>query len=83
MSVALVRPWYVLGPGHRWPYALLPMYRWCEQIPSTREAAMRLGLVTLEQVVRTLVSGVETPVLARVSSGCQKSGEWKYPGQIR
>ena len=22
----ILRPWYVLGPGHRWPYALKPMY---------------------------------------------------------
>jgi uncharacterized protein YbjT (DUF2867 family) len=22
----ILRPWYVLGPGHRWPYALLPAY---------------------------------------------------------
>ncbi|HSQ31732.1 MAG TPA: hypothetical protein VLN49_17865 [Gemmatimonadaceae bacterium] len=21
-----LRPWYVLGAGHRWPYALVPMY---------------------------------------------------------
>lgn len=61
MNVTLVRPWYVLGPGHRWPYALLPMYWLCERIPSTREAALRLGLVTLEQMVRTLVSAVENP----------------------
>jgi uncharacterized protein YbjT (DUF2867 family) len=61
MNVTLVRPWYVLGPGHRWPYALLPMYWLCEHIPATREAANRLGLVTLEQMVRTLVSAVEHP----------------------
>src|SRR5216684_7699367 len=24
MNVTIVRPWYVLGPGHRWPYVLLP-----------------------------------------------------------
>src|ERR1700741_2100598 len=26
MAATFVRPWYVLGPGHRWPYALLPLY---------------------------------------------------------
>ena len=61
MNITVVRPWYVLGPGHRWPYALLPMYWLCECIPSTREGALRLGLVTLEQMVRTLVSAVENP----------------------
>ena len=61
MNTTIVRPWYVLGPGHRWPYALLPMYWICERIPSMREGAQRLGLVTLEQMLRTLVSAVETP----------------------
>jgi uncharacterized protein YbjT (DUF2867 family) len=61
MNVTILRPWYVLGPGHRWPYALLPMYWICERIPSTRESARRLGLVTLEQMVGTLVSAVENP----------------------
>jgi uncharacterized protein YbjT (DUF2867 family) len=61
MNVTIVRPWYVLGPGHRWPYALLPMYWICELIPSTRDSARRLGLVTLPQMTRTLLSAVENP----------------------
>jgi len=55
-----VRPWYVLGPGHRWPYALLPLYWVMEAIPSTREKARALGLVTIAQMVRALVHCVET-----------------------
>jgi uncharacterized protein YbjT (DUF2867 family) len=61
MNVTIVRPWYVLGPGHRWPYVLLPMYWLCERIPSTRGGARRLGLVTLAQMTQTLVSAVENP----------------------
>jgi uncharacterized protein YbjT (DUF2867 family) len=61
MQVTVVRPWYVLGPGHRWPYVLLPMYWLCEQIPSTRDGARRLGLVTLAQMTQTLLSAVENP----------------------
>ena len=61
MNVTIVRPWYVLGPGHRWPYVLLPMYWLCERIPSTREGARRLGLVTRAQMTQTLVSAVENP----------------------
>lgn len=56
-----VRPWYVLGPGHRWPYALVPLYWIMEAIPSTRERARQLGLVTIAQMVRTLVRCVEEP----------------------
>jgi len=56
----IVRPWYVLGPGHRWPYALIPMYWLLRALPATREGAIRLGIVTLGQMVRTLVWAVET-----------------------
>ena len=61
MNVTIVRPWYVLGRGHRWPYVLLPLYWICERIPSTRDGARRLGLVTLDQMTRTLLSAVENP----------------------
>jgi uncharacterized protein YbjT (DUF2867 family) len=60
----IVRPWYVLGPGHRWPYALLPIYQLLERLPSTRESARRLGLVTLKQMVNALVHAVEHPPAA-------------------
>jgi uncharacterized protein YbjT (DUF2867 family) len=56
----VLRPWYVLGPGHRWPYALVPMYWVLEALPPTREGARRLGLVTLAQMVSALVYAAET-----------------------
>jgi uncharacterized protein YbjT (DUF2867 family) len=61
MHATILRPWYVLGPGHRWPYALLPMYWLMGLLPAMREGARRLGLVTLEQMTRALVSAVENP----------------------
>jgi uncharacterized protein YbjT (DUF2867 family) len=56
----VLRPWYVLGPGHRWAYALLPAYWLLEALPSTREGARRLGMVTLAQMIAALVWAVET-----------------------
>lgn len=56
----VLRPWYVLGPGHRWPYALVPMYWLLGVFPPTRAAARRLGLVTLPQMISALVRAVET-----------------------
>jgi uncharacterized protein YbjT (DUF2867 family) len=41
LSASILRPWCVLGPGHRWPYALLPIYSLLERFPSTRESARR------------------------------------------
>ncbi len=61
LNATMLRPWYVLGPGHRWPYALLPMYWLMERIPATRDGARRLGLVTLEQMKNALVNAVENP----------------------
>jgi uncharacterized protein YbjT (DUF2867 family) len=61
LPATVLRPWYVLGPGHRWPYALLPIYKLCEWLPPTRAGARRLGLVTLKQMVGALVRAVEHP----------------------
>jgi uncharacterized protein YbjT (DUF2867 family) len=62
LSATILRPWYVLGPGHRWPGIMLPVYRLMERLPWTREPALRLGLVSLSQMVAALVSAVENPV---------------------
>jgi uncharacterized protein YbjT (DUF2867 family) len=61
LNATLLRPWYVLGPGHRWPYLLVPVYKLAELLPPTREGALRLGLVTLEQMVTALLAAVENP----------------------
>jgi uncharacterized protein YbjT (DUF2867 family) len=61
LSATILRPWYGLGPGHRWPNVLVPFYWLAERIPSKREAARRLGLVTVAQMVNALVHAVENP----------------------
>jgi uncharacterized protein YbjT (DUF2867 family) len=61
MNATILRPWYVLGPGHRWPYALLPMYWLMERLPPTRKGALRLGLVTRAQMTAALSAAVENP----------------------
>ena len=61
MKATFVRPWYVLGPGHWWPYALVPFYWLAELLPPTRESAQRLGLVTISQMLNALVWAVEHP----------------------
>jgi len=61
LTATVLRPWYVLGPGHRWPIALIPFYAVFEVMPSTRAMSRRLGLVTIAQMVRALVSAIEYP----------------------
>jgi uncharacterized protein YbjT (DUF2867 family) len=61
LPATILRPWYVLGPGHWWPYALLPLYRLFERLPATRESSLRLGLITRAQITDALVWTVEHP----------------------
>jgi uncharacterized protein YbjT (DUF2867 family) len=61
LTTTILRPWYVLGPGHRWPAALAPVYALLEAIPATREGARRLGLVTLDRMANALLWAVENP----------------------
>jgi uncharacterized protein YbjT (DUF2867 family) len=61
MNATIIRPWYVLGPGHWWAYSLLPVYKIMELIPQTRERATRLGLVKLNQMVAALFNSIENP----------------------
>lgn len=61
IPATFVRPWYVLGPGHWWPYAILPIYWILEQLPNTKESAQRLGLVTIDEILNALGWAVENP----------------------
>ena len=61
IPATILRPWYVLGPGHRWPYLLVPLYATLRWLPATRGGAERLGLVTRRAMIAALVRAVETP----------------------
>jgi uncharacterized protein YbjT (DUF2867 family) len=61
MNATILRPWYVLGPGRRWPLAIAPVYWLLEALPSTRESARRLGLVSVEQMIATMARAIADP----------------------
>lgn len=61
IRATILRPWYVLGPGHWWPYAILPVYWLLERLPKTKESAQRLGLITIHEMVNALLWAVENP----------------------
>jgi uncharacterized protein YbjT (DUF2867 family) len=61
LTATILRPWYVLGPGHRWPALLAPLYAVARALPWTRDGARRLGLVTHDQMVGALVEAIEHP----------------------
>jgi len=61
IAATFIRPWYVLGPGHWWPYALLPLYWIWGALPAHRDTAARLYPVKLAQVVRAIADAVDAP----------------------
>ncbi len=61
LHATILRPWYVLGPGHDWSYLLKPFYWMARQIPASRAGAKRLGLVTLTQMISALAASVASP----------------------
>ena len=61
IPATILRPWYVLGPGHRWPVLLLPVYALLRLLPATRETAERLGFVTRAQMTAALLDAVANP----------------------
>jgi uncharacterized protein YbjT (DUF2867 family) len=62
LNATVLRPWYVLGPGHRWPCVLIPVFWLLERLPRTRDTTRRLGFVTLRQMTGALCQAVESPV---------------------
>jgi uncharacterized protein YbjT (DUF2867 family) len=64
LPATVLRPWYVLGPGHRWPLPLVPVFWALAKFPPTGAGARRLGFVTLGQVVKALCRAVEEPPAA-------------------
>ncbi len=86
INATILRPWYVVGPGHWWPVVLNPVYKLMEAIPSTRDLALRIGLVKLHQMLDALTWAVEHPAegfrildvpairAARLSEGGRASG---------
>jgi uncharacterized protein YbjT (DUF2867 family) len=61
MNATFVRPWYVLGPGHRWPYLILPLYWLWGLSPKSRDTARRLYPVPLRSVIRAIADAVDAP----------------------
>jgi len=58
---SFMRPWYVLGPGHRWPMLLFPIYGLLSLFPSTKTQVQEQGLVTIDQMIDSLFYAIENP----------------------
>jgi uncharacterized protein YbjT (DUF2867 family) len=70
IPATILRPWYVLGPRHRWAYTLAPVYALARLLPSTRAGAERLALIPYRAMIASLVNAVESePVGVRILEG--------------
>jgi uncharacterized protein YbjT (DUF2867 family) len=58
MDATILRPWYMLGPGHWWPSPLLPLYAVARRTPGLSDLAQRCGLLRLDELVAAMVSAV-------------------------
>jgi uncharacterized protein YbjT (DUF2867 family) len=63
LNCTFIRPWYVLGPGHWWPVLVLPFYGIAEIIPSWRKKARAMALVTIKQMLITLIKAIKAEPL--------------------
>lgn len=61
LTATILRPWYVLGPGHVRPHVLRPIYWLAERLPATSEGAKRVGLITIRQMTAALAQAAERP----------------------
>jgi uncharacterized protein YbjT (DUF2867 family) len=61
IDATFIRPWYVLGPGHRWPYLILPLYWLWMLAPSSRDTAQRLYPVKLKHVIQAMADAIDRP----------------------
>lgn len=67
LNCTFIRPWYVLGPGHWWPIILYPFYGIAKLIPSWRQQARSKALVTIRQMIDTLINAIkDEPLLLRI-----------------
>lgn len=61
LNATILRPWYIIGPGHRWPLVLMPLYKFFGLLPSTRLTVKRLGLMTIGEMINALLYVIEHP----------------------
>jgi len=67
IPATFIRPWYVIGPGHYWPLFLLPVFKILEWIPSTSAKVKALRLVSLKQMLNSLVYAIENEPHSKVN----------------
>jgi uncharacterized protein YbjT (DUF2867 family) len=58
-GASIIRPWYVLGPGHWWPVLLKPFFWLASLIPSWATKTKHFDTVTIEQMINILMVAIK------------------------
>ncbi|MBL8512936.1 MAG: NmrA family NAD(P)-binding protein [Betaproteobacteria bacterium] len=61
LAATFVRPWYVLGPGHRWPLLLTPLMKLVALMPEQRGRIEKMGLVTRAAFTDAMLHAIAHP----------------------
>ena len=61
LKASILRPFYILGPGRRWPIFLKPFFAVAGMLPSFRASAERMSFVTIKQMSGALICAIENP----------------------
>jgi uncharacterized protein YbjT (DUF2867 family) len=61
LIASIIRPWYIVGPGHYWPLLFLPLFKLLEIIPATAPQAKALRLVSLKDMLQMMSYAVDHP----------------------
>lgn len=58
---SFIRPWYVIGQGHYWPYFITPFFWFFKILPFTKQTAKRLDFVKLNQLLDCIIHAIKNP----------------------
>lgn len=56
---SFIRPWYVIGPGHYWPYLIMPVFWIFKLLPFTKQTAQRLDFLKLPQMLKCILFSIK------------------------
>jgi uncharacterized protein YbjT (DUF2867 family) len=65
IPATFIRPWYVTGPGHYWPLVFTPLFKILEWLPPISKKAKALRLVSINQMLQTLLYAVENKPIGK------------------
>lgn len=61
LTATIIRPFYVLGPGRRWPYLIMPFLWISRYLPGLSRYARTMKFSSRDQVVKAIIDAIDHP----------------------